>query len=52
MADLQGRDVKEGFDSHRVRKDSHASAPQLGYGDELVIRKPAQILPCYILHLQ
>ena len=40
-----GCDLQPGYDSHRAGKDG------VGRGQELVIFNPAQILPCYIVHL-
>ena len=42
---MDGQPIKSGFHSHRVQKDAN------GYGKELVIANPKQILPCYILHI-
>ena len=43
---LSGKKLKDGYNSHRLQKDSN------GYGQELVIDNPKQLLPCYILHVQ
>ena len=43
---MDGQRLKQGFNSHRVAGDAN------GYGQELVIDNPRQILPCYILHVQ
>ena len=43
---MDGQPLRAGFNSHRL----HANAD--GYGKELVIANPKQILPCYILHIQ
>jgi len=40
-----GQPITRGYDSHRVSKDTR------GYGKELVIADPDQILPCYVLHV-
>jgi len=45
-ARMDGQPLRAGFNSHRL----HANAD--GYGQELVIDNPSQILPCYILHIQ
>jgi len=42
---MDGQELTPGFDSHRVSSDGN------GYGQELVIANPDQILPCYVLHL-
>ena len=43
---MDGQRLKQGFNSHRVAGDAN------GYGQELMIDNPRQILPCYILHVQ
>ncbi|KAL1523714.1 hypothetical protein AB1Y20_018644 [Prymnesium parvum] len=43
--DYHGKPLKDGYNSHRLGGDAK------GYGQELVIDNPNQILPCYILHL-
>jgi len=43
---MDGQPITPGYDSHRLSKDEH------GYGQELVIPEPAQVLPCYILHIK
>ena len=43
---MDGKPLKTGYNSHRLHKDAN------GYGQELVIDNPKQILPCYILHVQ
>merc|ERR1712129_147358 len=40
-----GQSLAPGYDSHRVMQDAN------GYGQELVIANPDQILPCYVLHV-
>lgn len=40
-----GQPLKAGYNSHRLRRDAN------GYGQELVVDNPKQILPCYILHI-
>jgi len=42
---MDGQSLKSGFNSHRLEKNEG------GYGQELVIDNPRQILPCYILHV-
>ena len=42
---MDGQSIKQGYNSHRVAKNSQ------GYGNELVIDNPRQILPCYVLHV-
>lgn len=42
---MDGKPLKTGFNSHRLNMDYN------GYGKELVIDNPKQILPCYILHI-
>ena len=41
-----GKPLRSGYQSHRLQADAN------GYGQELVIDNPKQILPCYILHVQ
>ena len=41
-----GQPLQKGYQSHRLQADAN------GYGQELVIDNPRQILPCYILHVQ
>jgi hypothetical protein len=43
---MDGQPLRAGFNSHRLQADAN------GYGQELVIDNPKQILPCYILHIQ
>ena len=43
---MQGQPLRSGYNSHRVGGDAQ------GYGQELVIDNPRQVLPCYILHMQ
>jgi hypothetical protein len=43
---MDGQPLRTGFNSHRLQADAN------GYGQELVIDNPKQILPCYILHFQ
>ena len=43
---MDGQPLRAGFNSHRLQADAN------GYGQELVINNPKQILPCYILHFQ
>jgi len=43
---MDGQPLRAGFNSHRLQADAN------GYGQELVIDNPKQILPCYILHFQ
>ena len=42
---MDGQPLQEGYNSHRLRVDAQ------GYGQELVIDNPRQVLPCYILHV-
>jgi len=42
---MDGKELTRGYDSHRVCRDGG------GYGQELVIADPDQILPCYVLHI-
>ena len=42
---LSGRPLKAGFNSHRLQKNAQ------GYGQELVIDNPGQVLPCYVLQM-
>ena len=41
-----GKPLRSGYQSHRLKADAN------GYGQELVIDNPKQILPCYILTVQ
>ena len=43
---MDGQPLRNGYNSHRLRANAD------GYGQELVIDNPKQILPCYILHVQ
>ena len=43
---MDGQPLRAGFNSHRLQADAN------GYGQELVIDNPKQILPCYILHIR
>ena len=43
---MDGQPLRAGFNSHRLQADAE------GYGQELVIANPQQILPCYVLHVQ
>jgi len=42
---MDGQKLKDGYHSHRLQANKD------GYGQELVIDNPKQILPCYILHV-
>jgi len=42
---MDGKPIKDGYNSHRVAKNAD------GCANELVIDNPKQILPCYILHI-
>lgn len=42
---MDGQPLKRDFNSHRLAPNAQ------GYGQELIIDNPNQILPCYILHL-
>ena len=44
-ARMDGKPLVDGYQSHRLSADAN------GYGQELVIDNPKQILPCYILHV-
>ena len=43
---LYGQPLKAGFNSHRLQKNAQ------GYGQELVIDNPDQVLPCYVLQVE
>ena len=43
---LSGKPLKAGYSSHRLQKNKD------GYGQELVIDNPKQILPCYVLKVE
>ena len=42
---MDGKPIKDGYNSHRVAKNAD------GCANELVKDNPKQILPCYILHI-
>lgn len=42
---MDGQPLRQGYNSHRLSADPH------GYGQEIIIADPDQILPCYVLHV-